>query len=86
MLALMAYEVRSGRMPLTTLGYSILLFVVVPVYGILHVTVDTRAAIYAAVVLPTLACLAAKLYLPSRRRDLSGAFLHRQPRGDEVAL
>ena len=86
MLSLMAYEVRSGRMPLMTLGYSILLFVVVPVYGILHVTVDTRAAIYAAVVLPTLACLAAKLYLPSRRRDLSGAFLHRQPRGDEVAL
>jgi hypothetical protein len=63
-LALMAYEIRAGRTPLLTLGYSLLLFVIIPPRGILHISYAARAPVYAAFAVPTIAWLAAKLYLP----------------------
>jgi hypothetical protein len=88
--ALMAYEVRSGRTPLAALGFSLVLFVVVPVHGILHVSYDARAVIYAAVVLPTIVWLAAKQFAPAgvRRKWSAPApdALRRRVVRDEVAL
>jgi hypothetical protein len=72
-LAVMAYEVDAGRMPLIAFVTSLLLFVVVPVDGILHVSFDARAAIYAAVILPTLACLGAKVYRTGNPRPATVA-------------
>jgi Glycosyltransferase family 87 len=62
--ALLAFEVRSGRTPLLMGTYTIAFIVVVPVVGGV-VTRDVQAAIYAALVLPMIAWLAARLYLPS---------------------
>jgi hypothetical protein len=89
MLAMMTYEIYSGRMPLIALVSSLILFVIVPVYGILHVSVDARAAIYAAVVLPTLGFLAAKVYrTPGSRGGLTVLIPQRSrpAHGDEVVL
>jgi hypothetical protein len=73
--ALMAYEVRSGRMPLLTVTYTFVLLVVVPIGGLPHMSHDLRAAVYAAIVLPTIACIAAKLYLPADAwRRFAGVF------------
>jgi hypothetical protein len=86
--AVMAYEVRLGRMPLLALGYSLLLFVVVPVHGILHVSPDGQAAIYAAAVLPTVAWIAAKVYLTPRTRRVPIVLpptRSRRLRGEKVA-
>src|SRR5436305_13299318 len=44
--ALMAYEVRAGRVPLLTVGCSLLLTFIVPVKGIPHMSNDLRAAVY----------------------------------------
>jgi len=60
--ALIAWEVRSGRIPLLTFVYTVALLIVVPVHGIPSMSGDLRAAAYAAVVLPTFAWLAARLY------------------------
>ena len=62
--ALIAYELSSGRMPLLTILYTLLLLLTVPVGGVTHMTGDARAASYAIVVVPTFAWLAAKIYLP----------------------
>ena len=63
--ALIAYELSSGRMPLLTILYTLLLLLTVPVGGVTHMTGDARAASYAIVVVPTFAWLAAKIYLPA---------------------
>ncbi len=62
--ALIAYESSRGRMPLLTSAYTLLLLLVVPLSGVLDVSRDTHAALYAVVVLPTFAWMVAKLYLP----------------------
>jgi hypothetical protein len=63
--ALLAYEIRSGRIPLMTIGYTVALLIVAPAYGIPHMSPDLRAALYAAIVIPTIGWLAARLYLPA---------------------
>jgi hypothetical protein len=88
--ALMAYEVYAGRPPLLALGCSVLLFVIIPPRGILHISYGARAPVYAAFALPTICWLAAKLYLPDGlKRRISLALprgrSHRLTR-DEVAL
>jgi hypothetical protein len=67
--ALIAYEVRSGRMPLLTVCYSLLLLTFVPVKGVPHMPPDAHAAAYAVIVLPTIGWLAARLFLPAGARD-----------------
>jgi hypothetical protein len=62
--ALMAYEAREGRAPLLTLAYTVVLLIVVPIGGVPHMSPDLRAAVYAAVVLPTIAWLGVRLYGP----------------------
>jgi hypothetical protein len=63
--ALTAWEIRSGRMPLVAFLYSIALLIVTPPHGFPPMSGDLRAGLYAAIVVPTLAWLGAKLYLPS---------------------
>jgi hypothetical protein len=65
--ALMAYEVHSGRMPLRTVLYSVALLAIVPVRGIPHMSFEMRAALYAALVIPTVVWLAARLPQGARR-------------------
>jgi hypothetical protein len=64
LLALMAYEIRAGRMPLLTVIYTFALVIAVPIAGVPHMSHDLRAAVYAAIVIPTIGFIAAKLYLP----------------------
>jgi hypothetical protein len=64
--ALMAYEIRRNRPPLLALFYSLVLLVVMPVHGPSHLSVHSQAALYAAIVLPTLAWMALRLFVPSR--------------------
>lgn len=66
--ALLAWEVRAGRTPLVMAAYTVALLIVVPV-GAVPMSLDLRAAVYAAIVLPMLAVLAAKLYLPNAILD-----------------
>ena len=66
--AVLAFEIRSGRPPLVMTAYTVALLIVVPVGGV-PMSTDLRAAIYAAIVLPMIASLAAKLYLPSVRLE-----------------
>jgi Glycosyltransferase family 87 len=61
--AVLAFEVRSGRTPLVMATYTMALLIVVPVGGV-PMSVDLRAAVYAAIALPMIAGLAVKLYLP----------------------
>jgi hypothetical protein len=61
--ALLAFEVRSGRTPLLMGAYTIALLVVV--HGAVPISPDLRAALYTALVLPMIAWLAARIYLPS---------------------
>jgi hypothetical protein len=63
--ALMAWEVRLGRMPMLTVGLAIIFGVVVPVRGYPYMSPDAHAAVYAAIIVPTLVWLAAKLYVPA---------------------
>jgi hypothetical protein len=63
--ALMAWEVRRGRMPLLAVAYAIAFGVVVPVKGYPYMSPDAHAAVYAAMIVPTIVWLAAKLYLPA---------------------
>jgi hypothetical protein len=63
--ALMAYEIRAKRMPLLAVGYSFVLLAVVPIRGVPHMSLNLRAAVYAATILPTIVWLAAMLYLPN---------------------
>jgi hypothetical protein len=62
--ALLAFEVRSGRTPVIMAGYTLALLIVVPVGGVISMSTDLRALVYAAVVLPMIAGLAVKLFLP----------------------
>jgi hypothetical protein len=62
--ALLAFEIRSGRPPLLMAACTIAFLVVVPVGGV-PMSTDLRAAVYAAIVLPMIAGLAARLYLPN---------------------
>jgi hypothetical protein len=64
--ALLTYETRSGRMPLMTVLYSLALLLVAPPYGVPRMSPDVHAALYAAIVVPTIGLLAVRLYLPSR--------------------
>jgi hypothetical protein len=88
LLALMAYEVRSGRMPTLTIIYTLALLIVVPVSGFPPMSHDVRAAAYAVVVVPTIGWLAARLYLSAgaweRLAAMSRAALPRRSRADEV--
>jgi hypothetical protein len=62
--ALLAFEIRSGRTPLVMAACTIALLIVVPVRSV-PMSTDLRAAVYAAIVLPMIAGLAMRLYLPS---------------------
>jgi hypothetical protein len=62
--ALVAYEVRSGRMPLLTIMYTFVLLIFVPIGSVPHMSPDLRAAVYAVIVVPTIGFMGAKLYLP----------------------
>ncbi|MGO9754096.1 MAG: hypothetical protein ACLP22_21960 [Solirubrobacteraceae bacterium] len=73
LLALMAYEVFSGRIPRLTLMYTIVFAVVVPaVVG--PINPGVRSAAYAAVVIPTLVWLAINAFAPGRTTTGRGAF------------
>ena len=61
--ALLAYETTTGRMPLLTVAYSVVLLIVTPADGVPPMSDGVRAAVYAMVVVPTLVWLAAKVYL-----------------------
>ena len=82
--ALLAYEVRRDRPPLVALFYSLALLVVMPVHGPSHLSVGSQAALYAAIVLPTLTWMALRLFVPSdpARRNAARAgvsILRRSP-------
>jgi alpha-1,6-mannosyltransferase len=62
--AVLAFEIRSGRPPLVMAACMMALLIVVPVGGV-PMSTDLRAAVYAAIVLPMIAGLVVKLYLPS---------------------
>jgi hypothetical protein len=62
--ALIAYETHEGRPPALTALYSILLMIVVPLQGV-PMSSSLRAAAYALIVVPGIAWLAAKVYLPN---------------------
>lgn len=62
--AIATWEIRSGRMPLLALLYSIALLIVAPPYGIPHMSPDLHAAMYATLVAPTIAWLGFRLYAP----------------------
>jgi hypothetical protein len=62
--ALLAYEIRSRRAPLVTVACMTALLIVVPLRGVAMST-DLRAALYAAIVLPMICGLAARLYIPA---------------------
>jgi len=64
--ALLALETRSGRAPLAMVGCMMALLVVVPLGGV-PMSTNLRAVAYAAIVLPMIAGIAIKLYLPSGR-------------------
>jgi hypothetical protein len=68
--ALMAYELRGGKMPVLTMAYSVVLLVVVSVDDAPRISPDFRATLYAIVTVPTIGWLASRLYLaaPVRRR------------------
>ena len=66
LLALVAFEMRSGRMPVMTVLYSTVFILLVPIGGALPMSADFQAAAYAVAVIPMVAWIAAKLYLPSR--------------------
>jgi hypothetical protein len=79
--ALTAYEIRSGRMPLMTVLYSLALLLVAPPYGIPRMSPDLHAACYAAIVIPMIGWLAARLFVPCGARDrLVGGKVSRLPR------
>lgn len=62
--ALLAYEVLSDRPPALTVICTVLLFVIVPVDGwVLRTSGNPHAAVYAAVVLPLIGYMAARLYI-----------------------
>jgi hypothetical protein len=85
LLALMAYEVRSGRAPLLTVFYAVLLEVIVPLKGVPHMSHDLRAAIYAAFAVPTIAWMGAKVYLPPTQRS-ARRLPHSTVAADELAV
>jgi hypothetical protein len=66
--ALLAFEIRSGRTPLLMAACTLALLIVVPVRSV-PMSTDLRAAIYAAIVLPMIAGLAVRLYLPNARLE-----------------
>lgn len=61
--SLLAYEVFADRPPLLTVLYTVLVFVVVPVNGIAHVSDDLQAAAYAAIVLPLIGWMAYTMFV-----------------------
>jgi hypothetical protein len=71
--ALLAYEIRSGRMPLMTVVYSFVLLIafliIVPLNGHSHLSFAVRGAIYAATVVPMIGWMVAKLYQSAGVRD-----------------
>jgi hypothetical protein len=80
-LALMTYEVLCGRTPLMTFAYSVAIVAIVPI-AFIHMQPDLRAALFAAMAVPTIGWLSARIYLPAcarvyrsvpRRRVASGA-------------
>lgn len=70
--ALLAWEVRAGRPPLFTTLASVALLIIVPVRGV-PMSYDLRAALYAALVLPPMFALAARLYLSPSGHVLGAA-------------
>jgi hypothetical protein len=90
LLGLIAYEISEGRKPLLTTAYSFGLLFIVPVTGIPHMSWDLRAAVYAAVILPTVAAICWKLYgrQPDPERQSSRpqiATLFARARSDSVS-
>ena len=69
--ALMAYEIRRGRMPLVAVVYTFVLLTIVPIEGVPHMSPDLRAAVYLGVILPTLAWLAWRSYWPMGSQQVS---------------
>jgi hypothetical protein len=51
-------------MPLLTIMYTFVLLIFVPIGSVPHMSPDLRAAVYAVIVVPTVAFMCAKLYLP----------------------
>jgi len=75
--ALIAYEVRSGRAPLLTAAYTLLIYYAVLV-KVPTMSPDVRAALYAAIVVPMIVWLAARLFLPTSVWDRIVRFGGRQ--------
>ena len=75
-LALMTYEVCSGQMPRLTVLASTLIVLVVPVL-VIRMSGDLRSMVYAVLVLPVVAGIAARLYLPPRARTRLNPFARR---------
>ncbi|MGO9754095.1 MAG: hypothetical protein ACLP8S_25530 [Solirubrobacteraceae bacterium] len=73
LLALLAYEVWSGRMPRLSVVCSILLFVVTAPLVLPHMGNDARAAAYAAIVIPMIGWMAACLLAAPGERPGSAA-------------
>jgi hypothetical protein len=71
LLALIAFEIRAGRMPVVTVVFSLVLLVVVPVNGVPHMSHDLRAAAYAAVALPTIGFLTWRLLFRANRSQFT---------------
>ena len=62
--ALIAYEATSGRLPVLTMLYSLLLLIVVPLKSVPPMSFDTRAVAYAAVAVPTFVWMVVRIYSP----------------------
>ncbi len=63
--ALLAWEVRNGRMPLITIFYTVALSIVAPIGGVPHMSYNVRAGVYAALIIPTIGWITARLYVPT---------------------
>ena len=78
--ALLAYEAYTRRWPRLTLGYSLLLMLVVPVNGLVHLPLNVQAAAYAALSLPMMAWLAAGAFAVDTRSPHAPGWLRRPVR------
>ncbi len=72
LMSLMVYESYLGRMPWLTVIYTIAFAAVIPVV-VGRISPNTRAALYAAIVLPMIMWLTARVLVLGRRRRAGGA-------------
>jgi hypothetical protein len=66
LIAFAAYEMQFRRVPVLSLVYTYVLLFLVPVGGVLPMTNDLHAAVYAGVIAPTLAWLVFRVLSPAR--------------------